>query len=75
MESLTYFGISMEYFRVFQLNFVNLRSFHCGVPVEFSAVVFVFLPMVLQNLQNDASHPLFKNSAFFMRSQKSLKPL
>jgi hypothetical protein len=36
MESLTYFGISMENFGVFQLNFVNLRSFHCGIPVEFS---------------------------------------
>ena len=36
MESLTFSGVSMEYFGVFQVNFVNLRSFHFGVTVEFS---------------------------------------
>src|SRR5258708_10614962 len=40
MESLTFFGVSVEYFGVFEVIFVNLRSFHFGDTVEcsFSAV-------------------------------------
>ena len=38
MESLTFFGVSVEYFAAFQENFVNLRSFHFGDTMEFSVV-------------------------------------
>ena len=38
----------MEYFGVLQVNFVNLRSFHFGVTMEFSLIleksVFVMSP-------------------------------
>jgi hypothetical protein len=36
MESLTFFGVSVEYFGTFQMQYDNLRSFHCGVTMEFS---------------------------------------
>src|SRR5260370_28695220 len=36
LESLTFFGISMEYFGVFQKLLINSRSFHFGVMLEFS---------------------------------------
>jgi hypothetical protein len=36
MESLPFFGVSVEYFGVFEVNFVNLRSFHFGDTMEFS---------------------------------------
>jgi hypothetical protein len=36
MESLTFFGLSVEYFGVFQSNIVKLRSFHFGDTLEFS---------------------------------------
>src|SRR5258708_34101211 len=36
MESLTFFGVSVEYFGVFEVIFVNLRSFHFGDTVECS---------------------------------------
>jgi hypothetical protein len=36
MESLTFFGVSVEYFGIFQVQRGNLRSFHFGVTLEFS---------------------------------------
>jgi hypothetical protein len=36
MESLPFFGVSVEYFGVFSVNFADLRSFHFAVTVEFS---------------------------------------
>jgi hypothetical protein len=37
MESLTFFGVSVEYFGIFQVQRGNLRSFHFGVTLEFSS--------------------------------------
>ena len=42
MESLTFFGVSVEYFGVFQENFVNSRSFHSGDMLEFSVCCDVY---------------------------------
>jgi hypothetical protein len=36
LESLTFFGVSMEYFWVFEELLVSLCSFHFGVAMEFS---------------------------------------
>jgi hypothetical protein len=36
MESLTFFGVSVEYFGIFQVQRGKLRSFHFGVTLEFS---------------------------------------
>jgi len=40
MESLRFFGVSVEYFGAFPVNFVNLRSFHSVVTMEFSVCTF-----------------------------------
>ncbi len=45
MESLTFFGVSVEYFGIFQVQRGNLRSFHFGVTLEFSCMMCVFLPI------------------------------
>ncbi len=37
MESLTFFGVSVEYFGVFRKLLDNSRSFHFGVMMEFSS--------------------------------------
>src|SRR5438876_72986 len=44
MESLTFSGVSVEYFGVFQVNIINLRSFHFGVTMEFSPFSTVRAP-------------------------------
>ena len=36
METLPFFGVSVDYFCAFSVSFVNLRSFHFGVTMEFS---------------------------------------
>jgi|SRR5258708_4320929 hypothetical protein len=38
MESLTFFEVSVEYFRVFERSLVNSCSFHFGVTLEFSEI-------------------------------------
>ncbi len=38
METLPFFGVSVEYFCAFSVYFVNLRSFHFGVTMEFSTM-------------------------------------
>ena len=43
MESLRFFGVSVEYFGAFPVNFVNLRSFHVVVTMEFSVCTFSML--------------------------------
>jgi hypothetical protein len=40
MDSLTFLGVSVEYFDVFQGPFDTFRSFHLGVTVEFSGGTF-----------------------------------
>jgi hypothetical protein len=62
MESLTSFGLSVEYFGVFQSNIVKLRSFHFGDTLEFS-----FMCAVRHNFRK------IKNSALIL--EKVLKAI
>ena len=39
MESLTFFGVSVEYFSVFERFFGTLCSFHFGDTMEFSVIM------------------------------------
>jgi hypothetical protein len=43
MESLTFFGVSVKYFTVFQEYFAKLRSFHFGVTLEFSTCCHILV--------------------------------
>ncbi len=42
METLPFFGVSVEYSCAFSVYFVNLRSFHFGVTMEFSRCCAVY---------------------------------
>jgi hypothetical protein len=73
LESLTFFGVSVEYFGVFRKLLDNSRSFHFGVTLEFSCVCVIntIVLQILQNyasylgLQDYASHLLSKNNVFY----------
>ena len=39
MEPLTFFGVSMEYFGIYQELFAFSRSFHFGITMEFSKIL------------------------------------